>query len=541
MVPDELLRELSQMVNQRIGAYLPEQRRADLERGVRALARTLGFETPELCARELIKDSATRYLDALIDHFTIGETFFFRDRLTLKALEEHVLSEFTPPYSKKSSLKIWSAGCCTGEEPYTLCMMLDMLGFGSSGTNVFILATDLNPKFLEKARQGLYGRWSFRDTPEEVMRAYFTGETDGRQKIARRIQEKITFRQLNLIKDRFPSPNNDTHNMDVVFCRNVLMYFSETQRIEVVGRLCDCLNDGGWFITSPGETAFIQDARLETVCFEGAILHRKGAHNEDSLWRRGVAPAKQTGPSKTQPVPGNPHVPGFPLPQPSSPFPYPPLDRARGRGNFPETGAPSAPVVSKPVDEPRAVPAKTKGQDCGEGARNLLEEARKFYANGAYKEAVGALEQRFRDGAWNHGDISGDEEALALLTRAHANLGRLDEAVEWCGRAVGQDKFHAGKRYLLATLYEELGEFEKSARSLGQALYLEPGFVLAHFSLGTLLQRQGRLKESKKHLKNALTLLSALESNEILPYSEGLTAGRLLGVVRAMVKKEAAA
>ncbi|MDM8548652.1 tetratricopeptide repeat protein [Desulfobacterales bacterium HSG2] len=116
-----------------------------------------------------------------------------------------------------------------------------------------------------------------------------------------------------------------------------------------------------------------------------------------------------------------------------------------------------------------------------------------------------------------------------------AGLGRLDEAERWCKQAINTEKLHPGYHYLLATIYLEQGRMPASARSFRHALFLDPDFVLAHFSLGNLKQREGKHDESAKHLRNALSLLLSLDTEDILPYSEGLTAGRLLEVVRSML------
>jgi chemotaxis protein methyltransferase CheR len=126
---------------------------------------------------------------------------------------------------------------------------------------------------------------------------------------------------------------------------------------------------------------------------------------------------------------------------------------------------------------------------------------------------------------------------MALLARAYANQGHLAAALEWCDKAIAADKLNAGLRYLRATIRQEQGANDEAMVSLKQALYLDPNFVLAHFALGNLALRQGKLKESDKHFANALWLLSAYRPEDVLPESEGVTAGRLMQIIRSTSKK----
>jgi chemotaxis protein methyltransferase CheR len=124
-------------------------------------------------------------------------------------------------------------------------------------------------------------------------------------------------------------------------------------------------------------------------------------------------------------------------------------------------------------------------------------------------------------------------QVLAQLARVDANQGHLAGALAWCEKALAADKLNPGYHYLLATILQERGQTTESMQSLQRALYLDQHFVLAHFALGTLTRRQGRLKESHKHFANALALLNAYGQDEILPESEGMTAGRLREIIRS--------
>ena len=126
-------------------------------------------------------------------------------------------------------------------------------------------------------------------------------------------------------------------------------------------------------------------------------------------------------------------------------------------------------------------------------------------------------------------------EAMALLAKSLANLGKLDEAQKWSENAVNTEKLNPGHHYLLATIYQEQGCLTESIESLKRALYLDPEFVLVHFALGNLTRQQGMFDKSRKQYKNVLSLLLSMDHEEILPYSEGMTAGRLMETVRLII------
>jgi chemotaxis protein methyltransferase CheR len=126
---------------------------------------------------------------------------------------------------------------------------------------------------------------------------------------------------------------------------------------------------------------------------------------------------------------------------------------------------------------------------------------------------------------------------MALLARAHANQGQLTEAQAWCEQALAVNKFDPGLYYLHATILLECGQETEARSSLTQALYLDHRFVLAHFTLGNLARQRKEFKEAEKHLEKALTLLQRYRSEDILPESEGMTAGRLAQIIADMSKR----
>jgi len=253
----QLLSAVSQSVEAQLGLHFPPERWTDLERGLGGAATELGFENVEKCARELVLAKLNpAQVDALAAHLTIGETYFFRDPATFEALASQVfpaLAQEKRGLAKR--LRIWSAGCCTGEEPYSIAIALRRALPDLDDWRITILATDINPQFLRKAAAGVYGPWSFRGVPDETRAAYFRRRPEGRFELLPSVRKMVTFACLNLVEDVYPSLANNTNAMDLIFCRNVLMYFSGEQMRKVVASLRRSLVDGGRLVVSATEAS----------------------------------------------------------------------------------------------------------------------------------------------------------------------------------------------------------------------------------------------------------------------------------------------
>ncbi len=178
-----------------------------------------------------------------------------------------------------------------------------------------------------------------------------------------------------------------------------------------------------------------------------------------------------------------------------------------------------------------ARPPKLPGKPHIKKEPTPYEEATVLYGQGQYREAEDKLTGIL---AGDHDDL----KAIILFARVLANQGRLSEAFKWCEKGVSVDRLNPVLHYLRATVLEELGDAGGAVASLNKALYLDPGFVLAHFALGNLAMRLGKHAESKKHLRNTMELLSRYRADEILPESEGITAGRLAEILRLANPKE---
>jgi len=461
--PESLLSGLSDFLAVHLGLHFPRERWSDVQRGIAAAARDFGFGETDACIRWLLATPPTRSeVEILAHHLTVGETYFFRERRSFEVLQADILPELLHARrGGEQHLRIWSAACCTGEEPYSIAMVLDRLIPDPQTWNVNLLATDINPGFLRKAAEGVYSEWSLRATPPWIRERYFRRVSNKRFEILPTIRSQVTFSYLNLAADLYPSLINNTNAMDVIFCRNVLIYFTAAQVKKVIDNLYRSLVDGGWLIVSPTEASATLFSCFTAAEFPGVMIYRKLAGASRRIM-----------------------VPGYPAPAA-------------------EAGLPASSVNTF-----------------------VSEVTHATLPQNAQPEATPRLP---------------DPDALGCAARTCANEGRLSEAVEWCERAIAANKLNPAHHYLLATIQQERGHSEAVVQSLRRALYLDPNFVLAYFALANLRLAQGQRPEAERHFEVARTLLQTQSAEEILPESEGLTAGRLGEIITSILSSLAPA
>lgn len=494
---DQQLSCLSEYVTSWLGLHFPQKRWRDLERNICHAALELGFEDTDACIEQLVSGRLGKGREeVLASHLTIGETYFFREQKSFDILENHILPDLIASRrGRDQRLRIWSAGCSTGEEPYSLAILLSRLIPDLRDWQITILATDINVRSLGKAVKGIYSDWSFRGVPQWLTQRYFTKTADGRYALSHDIRRMVTFSILNLAEDSYPSLSTNTNAMDIIFCRNVLMYFESKQQQKVIQGFQRSVLDTGWVVVSPCETSPVFSACFETVMFPGAAFYKsnersKKPHSSVPVAPPGVADTRLTAP-RVQ----------LPTPQPSPPTPAPP--------SVPDTVKAAAPR-SRPTS---------------------YEEALILYRQGNYEKAASMLSELMTQSEMRTGAKTVFGKAVTLMAQVQANRGEIALALEWVDKAIAVDKLNAELYYLRATIYQELGEIPNSIASLKQAIYLDQTFVMAHFALGTLTLKNGRPGEAGKHFENALSLLEARPADDPVPGAEGITTGRLSEII----------
>lgn len=336
---DEACREMQELIARRLGLDFPENRQADLERGLARALRGASIRSPDayLAWLATLPDESPEWR-RLADHLTVGETYFFRDPGCFDALEQQVLPSLIAERRSAGNLRLrfWSAGCATGEEPYSLAILLDRLLPDLADWSLTILATDINSEALEVARRGVYRQWPLRETPSWVRDRYFYRHETEAYEVDPRIQRMVSLAPLNLAEDGYPAVVTNTTAMDLILCRNVLMYFTDEAQRACVTRLQRALVPGGWLVVGPAEASTDLLSPLAPVTFPNAILYRKEQPSASSHQPSAFVPSPPF--AFPQPLSPNSQPPSS-APQPLSPNPQPLLERARAladQGNLEE-------------------------------------------------------------------------------------------------------------------------------------------------------------------------------------------------------------
>lgn len=271
---EELFLAFAELVYQHTGIRFHPESRFILERRLLQRMRALGIPEFDRYYYYLqYHPEKEAELERLIDVVTTHETYFFREKRQLECFREEILPLLIAEKQKESlkTLRIWSAGCSTGEEPYTIAMILDEIP-QLAEWNVFIFASDISSWALKVAREGVYGRSSFRDIDERYLKKYFKPVGNDRFKIDDCIREKVMFGKVNIL---------DTSKLilfgmlDVIFCRNVLIYFDATAKKKAVQNLYERLRPGGFLLLGHSESLLGIDARLKLVHFKHDLVYQK--------------------------------------------------------------------------------------------------------------------------------------------------------------------------------------------------------------------------------------------------------------------------
>ena len=360
---------------------------------------------------------------------------------------------------------------------------------------VTLLATDIKPRFLDRAASGIFSEWSFRATPLIMREQYFIKTAEGRFKINPRIRKRVTFSYLNLAEDVYPSLLNNTNAMDIIFCCNVLMYFSPECAQKVFHNLHRCLVEGGWLIVSPIDAPQDLPCEFAREHYPEVIFYRK---NSD---RRHITEAPITG-RQTEKLETSYLLP------------------LAGKTDEALQWLPTVDSENQPAND-------ITDRETAESLPDPLEQALVLYDQGWYAEAAEKLLLMVKS--------SDNIEAMLLLARTLANSGKLTDALAWCEKAIATDKLNPASHYLLAIILQEQGQGAGAVTSLKRALYLDPDFPLAHFALGNLLLQQGNRKKSRKYFENALAIMGKYPQEDCRQELEGMTVGRFREIIQSTV------
>jgi chemotaxis protein methyltransferase CheR len=238
------------IVRARSGIVLAADKMYLLESRLAPLARKEGLASVIDLINVVRARREERLIGQVVDAMTTNETFFFRDKTPFDHLKEGILPKVAP-LRRGSRIRVWCAASSTGQEPYSIAMMLDQQPLLSGGVPVEIVATDISERCLEKARQGLYSQFEVqRGLPIQMLMQYFTQQED-QWRLSEKIRGMVSYRKQNLLE-----PYTALGRFDIVFCRNVLIYFDNPTKTQILTKIADMLNPGGFLVLGAAETVF---------------------------------------------------------------------------------------------------------------------------------------------------------------------------------------------------------------------------------------------------------------------------------------------
>lgn len=479
-IDDATLSKISEHIRSCTGLHFEQRNRSGLARGLSKRMSALHLEDHAQYFAYLKRHGEDRHeLQKLLQFLTVGETYFFRYPSHFDALRHRFQKK---PPAKDERIRIWSAGCSTGEEPYSIAIALMEAFPDWKQRDLKVIATDINNRSLKQARDGVYSPWAMRIAQPEQVARYF--KQVGQSFLVREeVKRLVEFSHLNLLAPCNERVCAELHDLDAVFCRNVLIYFTPETAERLVQRFTQALKPSGQLFLGHAEAVLQQSDELEIR------RHGKSFYYRRRSTLRGSAGRRRTAGLAAEP----------PLPPPPS---------APQAGADPKKIEEKAPSLL-PLEAALASPAANAAGEDTERARQLFDQE-------DFDPAVEILERVL-------GRNPHDTAALVLKGFILAGKGRLDEALAACDCALALNDLLAEGYFLKGVILDARDRTAEAAEEYRKALLLDHGFIMARYHMGRLHLRVGRLAEGVREIRNSIRLLSRCDDQAVVPFSGGLT------------------
>ena len=455
------LEGLAALLLERAGLKITPDGYYGLRLALQARMPALGLSDAQDYVRRLRQLAGEHELRSLLPLVTVGKTEFFRDARQFQALEKVILPELLSfARTEGRPLRIWSAGCATGEEPYSVAMLCHELG--AKPREFDIWATDLNPAAVETAQRGLFPVRRMIGLTEERIGRWFTLQGDGYE-VTPQLRASVRFEGMNLAAPVFHAVAGGS--LDLILCRNVIIYFAQPTIQLLMEKFYDALRVGGVLLLGYSESLFKLYGRFEMFEVTGSFAYRRPAQIPRPRLDLVVPPRAAPRPAK----------------------PLPPRSTATSARNL-------APVIaeSSPATSPESGRRPRTPEDRLAEIAALLEKAE-------FPKALLAA-RRFSD---EHPE---DLSARLTLGNVHALMGDHELSRDAFGAALAQEPLCVEARLYLALAAMQAGGFLEARLELTRALFLEPTLALGHYLLGQVSERLGETQAARRSYKNAIAL-----------------------------------
>lgn len=499
---DLRLLEIIALITSTLGIHVQPQHQETCENIILSRVKALGLSSLDayyeyLLTKKQLAPGEPEW-QTLILQLTVTETYFFRDQGQFWLLRHQILPALIEQKrqlclsasmsAQRPTLRLWSAGCSTGEEAYSLAILAKELIPDYREWDILILGTDINQSAIALARQGFYGDWSFRATESDVKNRYFRSHRKGWE-IDGHIRQMVTFRPGNLVQDAYPSYPSKIYDLDLIVCRNVFIYFDFATITLVLEKFYRALGNGGVLMTGHTELHGQNIEPFQVKNFSQSVIYQKH-----------IAPGQQA----TIPVPPLPQLPSYPKITPGKNT----LTRTQNH-NFQDNDYPNSQVshsllLNKAKHLNWVSPAvKSTTQN------HLLDEAQRSLTQKAYADTIHAAKQIIALAPQHF-------QAYCLMAEAYANLGQYTHATHACEQALQINSLATEPYHLLAQIAEETDDLDSAKLFLKRIIYLEPTAIAAYLELGAIYEREVNPKQAKKIWQSLLMVLHNLPSKQMI-------------------------
>jgi chemotaxis protein methyltransferase CheR len=470
----------------------------------------------------------------LLDLITIGETYFFRNKAQFDVLMKFVLPEIMKKkaHSQDKCLRIWSAGCSSGDEAYSIAIAIVEVVPSYKDWNISILGTDINRNGLARAKEGIYNKKSIAHLPEEYLSKYFSAR-GSTYILDPNVKELVQFEYHNLVKD--PLIHEKMQTVDILFCRNVTIYFDNKITKRVLENFYNCLTEDGYLFLGHTETLWQVTNKFERVEFPQTFIYRKrvGPVREDAMkpfmalpdipLEDLVLPAASTAMSDPWPENSASSAESLNLIGKSSRSHFESEPPGREAEGLTSTGQPGFLQTFGPGQQKLPHPFQEKVESAYKGAALCLKEV---------KEQTGLASTDHP--ATQQGDPLCTDLGKATIL---ANEARYKEAAAILSKIIEVDNLSIEAYYLLGVISYKSNDFKQAEVQFRKVIYVDPDSVLAYFNLGNMYLYQKKYGEAYREFKNAIQLLEKKPKDEQVKFCEDFTVEFLLRACRNSLKE----
>jgi chemotaxis protein methyltransferase CheR len=432
----------------------------------------------------------------LFDLITIGETYFFRNKAQFNALMTWVLPEIMErkASSKDKQIRVWSAGCSGGDEVYSIAIAMMEVLPSHEEWRISILGTDINRSGLARAKEAIYREKDIAHLPKEYLAKYFNVRGPA-YALNPNVRALACFEYHNLAQD--PFIHEKMQEVDILFCRNVTIYFDRQTTRRVIGKFHGCLAQGGYLFLGHSETLWQITHPFERMEFPQSFIYRKKlASGQEGVFSPWTA------------------VPGIPL-ETATPI------KERG-----------ADLSAFPKRIERGLQGKPDSLEQGKSPIEVQEKV-----ESPYRETAPGLKEMKDPAALlcpKSMTVPVTNPMLAYLTKATilANQAKYKEAAQLLAKVIETDNLSVEAYYLLGTLLYKNRRLKEAETQFKKVIYASPDTVLAYFNLGNMYCCQRKFREAAREFKNAIRLLEKRPKSEQVRFCEDVTVGFLLKACR---------